>query len=133
MTKSENLYCVFTTEIREKDGSFVVEIPEREVSRGDMEVGKVYRIAILQQVTPSNGSTEPTQRLQDSEPPVAVGDTLEVEIEDIGSKGDGVALIGGYVIFIPNTTLRERVRIEIEEARENMAFGEVVGRLDPVS
>lgn len=133
MTNSVNPHCVFTTEVRAKDGSFFIEVPEREVSLGDIEVGEVYRLAVLRSIQSSEGPSEPTQRLQDSEPPVAVGETLEVEIEDIGSKGDGVARIGGYVIFVPNTTLRERVRIEIEEARENMAFGEVIGRLDPDS
>lgn len=124
---------MFTAEVQAKDGANVFEVPDREVSLGDIEVGEVYCIAVFRSIRQSEGPSEPTQRLQDSEPPVAVGETLEVEIEDIGSKGDGVARIGGYVIFVPNTTLNERVSIEIEEARENMAFGEVIGRLDPDS
>lgn len=131
MTNSDNPHCVFTTEVREKDGSFVIEVPEREISIGDIEVGDIYRIAILQPAPQPEVSAEPTRRLRDSEPPVAVGDTLEVEIEDIGDQGDGIARIdSGYIVFVPNTTLSERVTVEVTDAKDTMAFAEVIGRHD---
>jgi len=35
--------------------------------------------------------------------PVKVGDELEVTIEAVGEKGDGVAKKDGFVLFVPNT------------------------------
>lgn len=68
-----------------------------------------------------------------AQPPVEEGETLDVEVEDLGDKGDGIARIGpGYVVFIPDTDVGDRVTVEITQARENFAFAEVVTE-EPVS
>ncbi|AJF27283.1 TRAM domain-containing protein [Haloarcula sp. KBTZ06] len=65
-----------------------------------------------------------------SSPPVAEGETRVVEIENIGDKGDGVARIdGGYVVIVSDADVGERLRVEMEQVRENVAFAEVVERL----
>lgn len=62
-----------------------------------------------------------------SGPPVQEGEVREVEIEDIGDQGDGIARVErGYVIIVPETDEGDRVTIEITNVRENVAFGEVV-------
>lgn len=61
------------------------------------------------------------------EPPVDVGDIQEVEIENLGDKGDGIARVDrGYVLIVPDTEVGDRVTVRIEEAKENVAFTEVV-------
>ncbi|AAV46138.1 putative RNA-binding protein with TRAM domain [Haloarcula quadrata] len=65
-----------------------------------------------------------------SSPPVAEGETRVVEIENIGDKGDGVARIdGGYVVIVSNADVGERLRVEMDQVRENVAFAEIVERL----
>ena len=39
---------------------------------------------------------------RESYAPVKVGDIVEVKIEAVGEKGDGIAKIKGFVLFIPN-------------------------------
>lgn len=60
------------------------------------------------------------------EKPVEEGKTYEVEIEDLGSKGDGIARKDGFVIFVPDTEVGETVEIEITSVGRKFAFGEVV-------
>lgn len=137
MGLSENLLCVFSARIEERDGAYVLEVPRREVAVGGVDVGEVYRIAMLPPAAEaSTAKSEPAfERERDgSEPPVDEGDVLDVEIEDIGDQGDGIARIGpGYVVIVPDTEMSERVSVEITEVRENMAFAEVVDRHDRIA
>ncbi|EMA10328.1 Predicted RNA-binding protein, contains TRAM domain [Haloarcula vallismortis] len=65
-----------------------------------------------------------------SSPPVAEGETRVVEIDNIGDKGDGVARIdGGYVVIVSDADVGERLRVEMNQVRENVAFAEIVERL----
>ena len=64
---------------------------------------------------------------QPDQPPVAEGETLEVEIEGMGEKGDGLAKVGpGYVVFVSNTEIGQQPLVRVTAARENFAFAEVV-------
>ncbi len=60
-------------------------------------------------------------------PPVEEGEKYNVEIEDIGKEGDGVAKIDNFVIFVPDTEVGDEVEIEITRVLRTLAFGEVVG------
>jgi predicted RNA-binding protein with TRAM domain len=64
------------------------------------------------------GSSEPK--------PVAVGDELEVKIEAVASKGDGIAKKDGFVIFIKGATEGQTVKIKVTEVKERFAVGEIV-------
>ncbi len=124
-----NLLCLFTGQIEEQLGSFVVELPKREVELGAIEPENSYRIALIPTV--SAGEAEPEISSESTGPntPVEEGDTVEVEIENLGDQGDGIARVGpGYVVIIPDTSPGDRVTVEIDEARENVAFAEVVER-----
>jgi predicted RNA-binding protein with TRAM domain len=71
--------------------------------------------------------TKPEQ--DTSGPPVDEGEIREVDIENIGEQGDGIARVArGYVIIVPETEKGERVTIEITEVQQNVAFGEVKER-----
>ena len=130
---SDDLLSMFTARVERDGESLTIDVPASEVTTGPLEAGGTYRIALLPATQPPNQQRQPTapSRDGDREPPVAAGEVVELEIEDLGDKGDGVARIdSGYVVFVPNTTLGERVTVEITEARETMAFAEVIGRQD---
>ena len=59
--------------------------------------------------------------------PVNVGDELDVKIEAVGEKGDGIAKKEGFVLFVPNTKEGQEVRIRITKVLRKMGFAEVVG------
>ena len=60
-------------------------------------------------------------------PPVNVGDELDVKIEAVGEKGDGVAKKDGFVLFIPNVKEGDYVRIKIIKVLQKVGFAEVCG------
>ncbi len=59
-------------------------------------------------------------------PPVKVGDVREVRIESIGSGGDGIARIDGYVVFVPGVKVDEIVTVRITKVLRKYGFAEVV-------
>lgn len=63
-------------------------------------------------------------------PPVNVGDELDVRIEAVGEKGDGIAKKGGFVIFIPGVKENDEVRIKITRVLRQVGFGEVIGKAE---
>lgn len=63
--------------------------------------------------------------------PVNVGDELDVTIDAIGGKGDGIAKIKGFVIFVPNVKQDEHVKIRITKVLRKVGFGEVIGQGSP--
>ena len=64
---------------------------------------------------------------QRTNPPVNEGDEIEVRIEAVGEKGDGIAKVNNFVIFVPNTKEGDNVKIKITRVLRNMAFAEVIG------
>ena len=60
-------------------------------------------------------------------PPVQVGDELEVNILAVGEKGDGVAKVNGFVLFVPGTKEGETVRIRVTKVLSKVGFAEVIG------
>lgn len=62
--------------------------------------------------------------------PVKVGDEVNVKIEAVGEKGDGVAKVKGFVIFVPNTQEGDEVKIKVTRVLRKVGFGEVLGKAD---
>jgi len=62
--------------------------------------------------------------------PVKIGDEVNVKIESVGEKGDGVAKVKGFVIFVPNTKEGDEVKIKITRVLRKVGFGEVLGKAD---
>ncbi len=60
--------------------------------------------------------------------PIKEGEELDVRIEAVGDKGDGVAKVKGFVIFIPNTQAGDEVRIKVTKVLNSVSFGEVIGK-----
>lgn len=128
----DDVLCLFSAQIEAQNGSYRINIPEHELTLGDLEPGSSYRVAILSSdsaQTTANETRRPTQDRAASAPPVEVGDQRTVDIEDIGEQGDGIARVErGYVVVVPKTELNERVTIEITKVTETVAFGEVLER-----
>lgn len=59
--------------------------------------------------------------------PVKVGEELDVTIEAVASKGDGIAKKEGFVIFVPGTSAGEKVRIKVTFVKNKCAVAEKVG------
>jgi predicted RNA-binding protein with TRAM domain len=134
MEISEKLLCLFSADVREEDGEYVIDVPDREVETGSLEPGETYRVALI-----SRSATGATAEADDDpdvsasrsddgpQPPVEPGEMRYVEIEDLGKQGDGIARVErGYVIIVPGTEVGERVKIEITEVKSNFAVAEVV-------
>ena len=59
--------------------------------------------------------------------PVKVGDELDVKIEAVGEKGDGIAKKDGFVLFVPGTKQGDEVRIRVTRVLQKVGFAEVAG------
>ncbi len=62
----------------------------------------------------------------DRAPPVNVGDELDVTIEAVAEKGDGLAKKDGFVIFVPGTQTGDKVRIRITKVLRRVGFAEKI-------
>jgi 23S rRNA (uridine2552-2'-O)-methyltransferase len=56
--------------------------------------------------------------------PVRAGDELDVDIEDVGSEGDGIAKVDGFTLFVPGTEAGERVRVTVTDVKPRFGFAE---------
>jgi predicted RNA-binding protein with TRAM domain len=130
----DRLECLFSTSIDQQSDSYRIEIPRSELEEGTITAGETYRVAIVSG-TPRSDDAETRQQPDDASasdspiqqsPPVESGDTREVTIESLGDQGDGIAKIDrGYVVIVPGTRPDDEVTVEIENARENVAFARV--------
>ena len=60
-------------------------------------------------------------------PPVSEGEELDVRIEALGGKGDGIAKVRGFVLFIPNVKEGETCRVRITKVLKSVGFAEKIG------
>ncbi|MEM3087395.1 MAG: CxxC-x17-CxxC domain-containing protein [Halobacteria archaeon] len=56
---------------------------------------------------------------------VRVGEIHDVEIAEVGNKGDGIARVENFVIFVPGTQKGERVKVRIREVAQRFAVAEL--------
>jgi predicted RNA-binding protein with TRAM domain len=59
--------------------------------------------------------------------PVSVGEEIDVKIEAVGEKGDGIARKKGFVLFVPGVKEGEEVRIKVTKVLRKVGFAEVLG------
>ncbi|MFB6157183.1 MAG: TRAM domain-containing protein [Haloferacaceae archaeon] len=145
---SDDVRSLFHAELEHRDGAYVLEVPDSEIETGALDAGATYRVVLAS--SPETGTADaeskrapasasnPSGRAgaagDDHSPPVAEGDELAVVIEDQGDEGDGIARVGpGFIVFIPETTPGDRVRIRITDVTGSYAFGEVVERIATTS
>jgi Predicted RNA-binding protein, contains TRAM domain len=121
MAYPDDIRCLFSTELRHVgDGSYVIDIPERELSLGSLSPHETYRVTIERLETETDLPAAP----------VEIGDERTVEIETIGEQGDGIARVErGFVIIVPDTDVGERVRVEVTDVKQSVAFASVLERI----
>ena len=131
---SDRLECLFSASVEQNDGSYRIEVPKHEIDNGSIISGETYRVAILSTETADKESDSPSQsRSGTSEPttqspPVEQGDKRTLAIESLGDQGDGIAKVErGYVVIVPGARPGDEVEVEIQNARENVAFAKIIG------
>jgi predicted RNA-binding protein with TRAM domain len=75
------------------------------------------------------GESQPRQRSPSSyfkEKPVKVGEEIDVTVSEVSRRGDGVARVQGFVIFIPSAKQGTQAKIRIKEIRPNFATAEII-------
>ena len=62
--------------------------------------------------------------------PVKEGEEIDVKIESVGSKGDGIAKVKGFVLFIPGAKEGEEVKVKVTRVLRKVGFAEIVGQAE---
>ncbi|PSQ62442.1 MAG: deoxyribonuclease [Halobacteriales archaeon SW_8_66_22] len=129
----DSLRSLFTATIEERDGRFVIEVPDSEIEHDAATPERTYRVAILPQHEAENGS-EPNREAGGQQedagpptPPVDEGEVREVEVESVGDQGDGIAKVErGYVVIVPDAQPGDQPTVEIEQVKQNVAFATII-------
>ena len=58
--------------------------------------------------------------------PVEIGKEYEVQITEISRKGDGIARIQGFVIFVKNGQVGQNVKVKVTQIGSTFATAEIV-------
>jgi len=128
------LHCLFAGVVEQRDGTYLIEVPEREIDHGDLQQGETYRVAVLESPATDDADEPRTDSVREQTPrtpPVSEGEQRTVNIEDIGDQGDGITRVErGFVVIVPETERNERVTVEITDVAKNVAFAEVLERED---
>ncbi|CAG1005136.1 MAG TPA: TRAM domain-containing protein [Candidatus Methanoperedens sp.] len=61
---------------------------------------------------------------QEKVAPVKVGESYDVSIDDIAKEGDGIARVEGFVIFVPQTKVGDKVKITVNKVMRKFAIAE---------
>lgn len=117
-------------------GGLVTFVPNAR--KGDVLVVEVTRLkrtsaeaAIVRREEAAPAAPEPAPPPRRPAParagsPVEVGKTYRAVVTDVGSKGDGIAHVGGKVVFVPEARRGEDVEFRIVEDLDRFARGELV-------
>ena len=54
------------------------------------------------------------------------GQEYDVEILEIGEQRDGIARVGDFVVFVPNTKVGQHVRVHITDVKPKFAFADII-------
>jgi predicted RNA-binding protein with TRAM domain len=74
----------------------------------------------------SGGRSSIGNRRRFSQKPVEIGKEYDVQITETGSRGDGIARIQGFVIFVKNGRAGQKVKAKITSLGERFATAEIV-------
>ena len=53
--------------------------------------------------------------------PVEEGKEYDVDVRELSRRGEGIARIEGFVVFVPNTKVGDRVKVKITKITERFA------------
>lgn len=99
----------------------------QECGRPDTRLVKEDRVAMLE--CDACGARRPVKSVKKAakveEAPLVEGKVYELMIQDIGKKGDGIAKLDRYIIYVPGTAKGAIVKVYIEKIAGSVAFGRV--------
>ncbi len=58
--------------------------------------------------------------------PISEGETHEVSIDAAGAKGDGIAHVEGFVVFVAGAKIGEKCKVKITKVARTYAMAEKV-------
>lgn len=58
--------------------------------------------------------------------PVKEGEEYEVDIKELSRRGEGIARIEGFVIFVPNTKVGDHIKIKVTKVAKRYAVAEMI-------
>jgi 23S rRNA (uridine2552-2'-O)-methyltransferase len=108
-----------------RGGDLAVKVfdgPDADALRGDIEREFEYVRTVSPDASRDSSSELYFVGKRRLTAPVREGDELEVEIEDVGSEGDGVAKVEGFTLFVPGTEAGDRVTVRVEQVKERFGF-----------
>ncbi|WP_462273637.1 translation initiation factor IF-2 subunit beta, partial [Methanohalophilus sp.] len=97
-----------------------------ECNRPDTELVKVDRVLMMK--CAACGAHRPVKKRKAAAPTpesaLEEGKEYEVKIDAVGSKGDGIAKMAKFTIFVPGTAKGDVLKIRIKKISGNLAFAE---------
>lgn len=64
-------------------------------------------------------------------PPVEKNKEYIIDINDIGSDGQGIGKFEGFAVFVPETVVGEKIKAKILKVNKSLAYGKVAEILRP--
>jgi translation initiation factor 2 subunit 2 len=99
-----------------------------ECDRPDTHINKEGRILILE--CEACGAHRPVNVKKTSKVVekniLKEGTVVDLQIDDVGKKGDGVSRVGDYIIYVPGTKKGSKVKAKITKVSGNVAFATLV-------
>ncbi len=110
-------------------GAYVEEfVMCSECERPDTQLVKMDRIIVLK--CAACGAHRPVKKRRASAPvkqdAIEEGKEYDVRIDAVGSKGDGIAKVDKFTIFVPGAAKGETLKIRIKRISGTLAFSERV-------
>jgi 23S rRNA (uridine2552-2'-O)-methyltransferase len=59
-------------------------------------------------------------------PPINIGDEIDVKIEAVGVKGDGIAKMDNFVVFVKGAELNNTYKVKVAKVFKSYAFAEIM-------
>lgn len=99
-----------------------------ECGRPDTHLEKDERITILK--CEACGAHKPIQSRRaraapKPEPALVEGKVYDLYVQDVSQRGDGVAKVAGFTVFVPGGRKGAQLRVLIEKISGNVAFGRI--------
>ncbi len=99
-----------------------------ECGRPDTQLTKVDRVHVLK--CAACGAHRPVKKKRSSAPvkqdSIEEGKEYDVRIEAVGSKGDGIAKVDKFTIFVPGAAKGDTPKIRIKRISGTLAFAEKI-------
>jgi 23S rRNA (uridine2552-2'-O)-methyltransferase len=118
-----------TKDVLAGGGDYVAKVfegPDTDALREEVEDGFEYARTIHPDASRDSSSELYLVGKGRLTAPVREGDRLEVEIEDTGSEGDGVAKVEGFTLFVADAAEGDTVTVEVTDVKPRFGFAELV-------